>query len=336
MLSVGESVGRYVIEDFLGGGQFGEVYLVTDRALSRQSALKVIKTNNAKVLRTLVEAQAQHLCAHDHCVEVRSADIRTINRDVCVIIEMEYLDRGSLQAKLKRNFLSCHEAVFHIKQVLYALEYAHMKNILHRDLKPANILLGNPHTKLSDFGIATDVGGIAYQPAYTYAAHAAPEIAAGAPPSVAADVFSAGMTLFRLINNIGDWDMALGRLSDLDLSIRRGSLVNDLGFMATIPDKLRRVIRKACHSDVMLRYQTAAEFRQALDRLRFRSNWVRENRGHWTSDLDKNEEIRVISPASVQYRVNGRRKVAQCRKFNDIRSARTYVQNFVASNTLLP
>ena len=254
MLNVGENIGRYVIEGYLGGGQFGKVYLVTDRALSRQSALKVIKTNNAKALRTLVEAQAQHLCAHDHCVEVHSADICTIGQDICVIIEMEYLNKGSLKSKMKADFISCQEAVLHMKQVLYALEYAHMRNILHRDLKPANIIMGNPHTKLSDFGIATDVGGVSYQPAYTYAAHAAPEIAAGGPPSVGADVFSAGVTLFRLVNNIEDWDAALQRLSDPDECIRRGSLIVDLGFSAIVPDKLRRIIRKACHPDVSIRY----------------------------------------------------------------------------------
>lgn len=55
MLTKGQSVGRYVIEGYLGDGQFGDVYLVTDRALSRQSALKIIKTNNAKVLRNLAQ-----------------------------------------------------------------------------------------------------------------------------------------------------------------------------------------------------------------------------------------------------------------------------------------
>lgn len=127
----------------------------------------------------------------------------------------------------------------------------------------------------------------------------------------------------------------MGRLNDQDLSIRRGLLIEDLGFIAMVPEKIRRVIQKACHSDVALRCQTAAELRQELDRFRFQRSWVRIDRGHWTSDLDKKEEIKVLDSGSVQYRVNGRRRVAQCRNFNNLRSARAHVQKFVANSMLL-
>jgi len=331
MLSVGEQVGKYQILQSLGGGNFGKVYRVRDHALGREVALKIIPTTDADSVKALVEAQAQNLCKHDNCVHVASADVFDVQGELSVLIEMEYLPNGSLQAKLSEAFLSCSDGVRHICQVLYALEFAHSKGILHRDVKPGNILIGSPHTKLSDFGIAFDVRrpnagyNIAYSP------HASPQVALGNVPKVTDDVFSAGMTLFRLVNNYADWDGVRTSLPDWRASVREGSLVNDIGFEEFIPKPVRRVIKLACHPDERKRYQSCLEFRQALEKLRFKNSWERDALGNWYCAT----ETVSVEGVNVQHRVNGRRRLSNCKTLADADSARKFAASLIVSSILV-
>jgi len=330
MLPLGTQIGKYQILQSLGGGSFGRVYRVRDHALGREVALKIVPTTNADALKALVEAQAQNLCKHDNCVHVASADVQDIQGELSVLIEMEYVANGSLQAKLEESFISCAESVRCISQILYALEFAHAKGVLHRDVKPGNILLGVPHTKLSDFGIAYDLSrpdagyNIAYSP------HASPQVAAGEPPQKADDVFGAGMTLFRSANNYADWESVRAALPDWRASVRKGSLITDIGFQSFVPKPLQKIIKLACHPNPEKRYSSCLEFRQALEKLRFIHSWEKDALGNWYSA----NEVIAVDGFQVVHRVSGRRRVVNCRKFRTHRDANEFAISLVVDSTL--
>lgn len=330
MLAPGDRIGKYEVLATLGSGHFGRVYRVRDDALGREVALKIIPTTNADAVKTLVEAQAQNLCRHDNCVHVTMADVVVVQGDLSVLIEMEYLPAGSLQSRLNAGFLSCAEAIRHICQILYALEFAHSNGILHRDVKPGNILLSIPHTKLSDFGIAYDLSrpGVGYN--VSYSSHASPQLAAGFSPEKTDDVFSAGVTLFRLVNNYANWSAARAAVPNWSSSVRAGTLIKDIGHQDFVPDALRRIIRRACHPDADRRYPSCADFRQALERLKFNCVWERDNSGDWRCQT----ESLTISGDRVEHRVNGRRRLANCKRFANPQAANDFGLSLVAASIL--
>jgi eukaryotic-like serine/threonine-protein kinase len=152
ILTAGTRALGYDIITLINSGQFGEVYEVFDRSVGRRSALKLIEVTDPAAHKAVVEAQAQYLCSHSNVVQIFTADELSAGQTSYVAIEMEFIPEGSLENRIQSGFVSCKQAVHHIKQVLFALEHAHNRDIVHRDVKPGNILLARPNTKLSDFG----------------------------------------------------------------------------------------------------------------------------------------------------------------------------------------
>jgi serine/threonine protein kinase len=131
--------------------------------------------------------------------------------DGSVYVAMEYLRRGSVADEAKGAPLPMSRVKQLMIDMLRGLAHAHGKSIIHRDIKPANILVGPAQEgKLSDFGLALDLGStdaLAVKD-YAYIMHLAPEIGKPEDYSCAADIYAAGVTLYRLI----DGDRALPSL----------------------------------------------------------------------------------------------------------------------------
>lgn len=135
---------------------------------------------------------------------------------------MEYVQSRSLAAVLiERGSLPPAEVATIGRQLANALAAAHAAGIVHRDVKPGNVLLGDSGTvKLTDFGIshATDdvtitrTGMLAGTPAYL-----APEIARGANPTAASDVFSLGATLYAAVEGVPPFGVTDNTLALLHL-----------------------------------------------------------------------------------------------------------------------
>lgn len=89
---------KYEVLRSLGRGHFGQVFQVFNRNLRQISALKVILVENPESHKAVVEAQAMSLCGHDHVVMILTADVF----DGPVLIEMEYIEAGSLGDRLRR------------------------------------------------------------------------------------------------------------------------------------------------------------------------------------------------------------------------------------------
>lgn len=204
--------GRYRLQSKLGGGGMGAVWLAHDRLLDRDVAIKQVLSTAG-----LDEAEAQKV--RDHIVHEGRVAAKLSHEHAIAVYDvvleagepwlvMEHLPSRSVARALGLvNTLPVIEVAQIGAQVADALAAAHTVGIVHRDIKPGNILVadrgpGVGMAKLSDFGISRNIteasdepdGMITGTPAYL-----PPEVARGAQPTEASDVFSLGATLYTAI-----------------------------------------------------------------------------------------------------------------------------------------
>ena len=149
--------GRYALERELGRGGMGVVLLARDLSLERPVALKLLPALMAAqpVLRErfLREARTAAGLSHPHIVPIHAVEAH----EAIVFIAMAYVDGETLADRVRRTGpLPPHEVARILREVAWALAYAHGRGIVHRDIKPDNILIerGSGRALVTDFGIA--------------------------------------------------------------------------------------------------------------------------------------------------------------------------------------
>jgi serine/threonine protein kinase len=196
---------KYEVVRRLGGGSFGEVFLVRHKHLDRKEAAKIIKTKNFSD--ALQEAKTIQKLQHEDIedmIDIYDADI--LPDKTGIFITMEYHRKGSIA---ETEFVSRRHLVDIAIHVLRALEHAHGKEFIHRDIKPNNILL-NKYQKaiLTDFGLSAKINDLANAPQYQYRYHIVPEVGAGKEEeNFRTDLYALGVTMHRLINGDPWWDV---------------------------------------------------------------------------------------------------------------------------------
>ena len=330
-------VGKYQRKKLLGSGCFGAVYEVFDRALQTHRALKVISAKNPKALmEKLDEARILEICKHKHVVDVKEADIRHIDGSDCVIITTELLLGGSAEDKLQSGFLTIGETIKIVRDALFGLEHLHVNGVVHWDIKPANILLTNSGTaKLSDFGLSVRMQ-LGEVPKGTYTLHIAPEFIHIKPhASPLSDIYSMGVTLYRLLNNIADFRVIAP--ANPRNAISKGNFPDRKNYNSYVPVKLKKICNKAMHVDPSKRYSSASKFGQALDKLNVDVDWLRIDPLEWCGSSSKNE-YRLISGSNksgwyIDFLKNGRKVTKYChKKLKDNWVAEQEIE-FIVSNT---
>lgn len=256
---------RYRLAGHLGNGSFGEVWRGRDMQQDVEVAIKLIGPH-VTLDEVLLETQLlTRLRDHDRVVTVRNV---SIDPPVPFIV-MDYLPKGSVEARLDAGQVSLVEAVRWTRNALAGLVHAHALGVLHRDIKPGNLLVDNEERAvLSDFGIAEDtIQGRLANPA-TYGLHAAPELLQGQGSSAQTDIFALGCTLYRLLT--GEYPFA-----SVD-EIRAGVEPIDVHKLnSQIPLSLRNVVRTALAPDPDERFQDARRMNEALGRCEIRNSWAR-------------------------------------------------------------
>jgi len=207
------SAAGFADADEVGRGGFGIVFRCRQTALDRVVAVKVLTAQmDEDRERFLREQRAMgRLTGHPNVVGVLEVGQ---TESGCPYLVMQYHQRGSLEARIRRLGRLPVEEVLQIGvKIAGALAAAHRREILHRDVKPANILLtdyGEP--ALADFGIAHFVGGFETATGtFTGSpAFAAPEILSGDAPSAASDVYELGATLFAAMTGHAAYERKSG------------------------------------------------------------------------------------------------------------------------------
>ncbi|MCW4355336.1 protein kinase [Hoyosella sp. YIM 151337] len=200
--------GHYRLAERIGSGGAGVVWRAVDQRLERSVAVKQIPiqpsfTDGERALvqqRAVREARNAARFHHPNAIVVY--DITEHEGNPCLV--MEYFASRSLAAVLaERRVLPVQQAARIGEQVADALIAAHAAGIVHRDVKPGNILISDQGVaKITDFGISKAMGDVTLTAAGLVsgtAAYLPPEVARGAEPTPASDVFSLGATLFHAI-----------------------------------------------------------------------------------------------------------------------------------------
>jgi len=332
-------VGKYKCNSFLGSGNFGAVYEAFDRVLQQPRAIKVIQCQNAnRFIEELTEARLLEICRHKHVVEVKEADIYSIKGKDYVVISTELLPEGSAQDMLKTGYVSLRKSKEIICDALFGLEHLHNNGIVHCDIKPGNILLTKrKRAKLSDFGLAIRLKQ-GQTPQCVYTLHMAPENSKGLQGTVLSDIYAMGVTSYRLFNNIADFKTLAPR--NVRRSVLKGEFPDRGKYSSYVPTKIKRIINKAMHVDPKKRYQFAAKFRQALEKINFGIDWECISTMEWKGKQGQNYfQIFAIlkkSGWSVEFRQNNRRKNNYCHAgLKDNWQANAYICKLVADTSII-
>jgi len=201
--------GRYRIEEQIGEGGMGVVYLSTHTVLGKKLALKVLRGEMAKdeetVRRFMQEAQAATSIGQQNIIDI--SDFGQLP-DGTTYFVMEHLAGQALTKLIKQGgSVPMADAIRIIRQIASALGAAHQVGVIHRDLKPDNVMLisrgGDPYfVKVLDFGIAK-VGGAASKLTKTGMVfgtphYMAPEQAAGQAVDQRTDVYALGVMMYEM------------------------------------------------------------------------------------------------------------------------------------------
>ena len=205
-LAAGARLGHFRIDQKLGAGGMGEVYLATDLALDRHVAIKVLPagtTSAAARDRMIREARAQARVHHSNV-----AHIYFIGEDEGrLYFAMEYLAGKTLAEQIAAKPLPIEDALTVIRAAALGLREAERAGFLHRDVKPSNLMVDEHGVlKVLDFGLvaagldpSTD-GPVAQTSLGGTPLYMAPEQARGEPIDLRADIYALGATLYHLIS----------------------------------------------------------------------------------------------------------------------------------------
>jgi serine/threonine protein kinase len=159
-LSIGHTVGQYVISARLGAGGMGEVYRARDQKLGRDVAIKILPTvftsDQERLARFAREARILAALNHPHIGAIYGFEDAGPVR----ALVLELVDGPTLADRIQHGRIPLADALRIARQIADALEVAHEKGIVHRDLKPANIkITSDGVVKVLDFGLAKAASG---------------------------------------------------------------------------------------------------------------------------------------------------------------------------------
>jgi serine/threonine-protein kinase len=214
---VGQTIAHYRVEEKIGEGGMGEVYLAHDTKLNRDVALKILPQvfalDSQRMARFEREAQVLASLNHPHVAQIYGLE----DSDDVHALVLELVEGETLAERLEKGPIPVEEALKIAIQITEGLEAAHEQGIIHRDLKPANIKITPDETvKILDFGLAKAMEGeapvsdLSHSPTITHeatqagvilgtAAYMSPEQARGKQVDKRSDVWAFGCVLFEML-----------------------------------------------------------------------------------------------------------------------------------------
>lgn len=295
-LSVPDTVdNRYKVLEVIGTGAMATVYAAEDTRLGRKVALKILRPEQAQddTFRARFKREAEAVASLNNPAIVAVYDTGSYNPSqdggdsasseegtAIPYIVMEYVEGHTLRSILSRGgHLPVRDALGYSEQLLGALQYSHSMGIIHRDIKPANIMVlertsediakGQPgQIKVMDFGIsrAIEEAGEALTKANVVmgsARYMSPEQVSGKEVDARSDLYSAACVIYEMIAGRSPFDAE----SNVDLAAKHLSDIPEPPSKFTpleVPAGLDAVILKGLAKNPDERYQSAAEFAQAL------------------------------------------------------------------------
>ncbi len=253
-----KSLKRYKILEWLGGGRFGDVYLVRDTLIRRKFAMKVGR-GMGNVNAYIGEAKIISSLDHPNIVRFYTADIV----DGRIIIITEYIQGETLRNIIEKSApIPVEDALIIENQILKALSYAHSKGVIHRDLKPENIMIDKErNAKIVDFGIAKMGEGdlsvsIAGTPPYM------PKEVWKGRLDERSDQWAAALILYEMLTGVNPFFS--DKLETVRKNIFSGEIPSIKNIIPDIPLSLEKAIKRALSPDMSKRFSTVEDFYNAI------------------------------------------------------------------------
>ena len=262
--------GRYSLERELGRGGMGIVYLARELRLARPVAIKVLPRALAAARpelreKFLREAQMAAQLSHPNIVPIHHVD----EIGEFVFFVMAYIEGETLGERVRaRGPLSAAEGARVLREIGWALAYAHLRGIVHRDVKPDNILLerGANRALVTDFGIA---GAVSTDDAIDAnyirgTAHfLSPEQAMGQPTDGRSDIYSLGVVGYYALTGRLPFDGATTTQVMAAHIAQRAKPMQS--FSPNVPRKLAAAVERCLEKDRDQRWLTGEAFAEAVD-----------------------------------------------------------------------
>lgn len=256
----------------LGEGAMGIVFLGYNCNNNQRIAVKCVRTAyaNNPLIRQRARQEASLSFSHPNIVQMLGMCEYQENSGPIFILST-YVPGITLEEHVKSQLCQLdrqdrvEKISYEICCVLDALQYLHSQGIVHRDIKPSNLMLENGSVvKLMDLGIARMNGGNKYS---SYGFIGTPQYAApeqilrettNSEINASTDIYSLGITFYELITGVNPMN------SKIESETLSNQVTKKLPYDDAIPRRLYKVIQKATEKDSSKRYQSATDFKIAI------------------------------------------------------------------------